>query len=70
MRESERNTGRADHNLAGARSAAEGETQEPEKVIDERAVERSERAGEAVNGSEGGGGDTSPADASTAKRRG
>lgn len=50
MRESERDVGRADHNLTGARSTAEGETQRPEKVVDKEAVERDENA---VLGSEG-----------------
>jgi hypothetical protein len=37
MRESERNVGRADNNLAGARSVAEGEAQAPEKVVEDDA---------------------------------
>lgn len=52
MRESERNVGRADHNLAGARSTAEGETQEPAKVLDDDAANLDEKA---VWGSEGSG---------------
>jgi hypothetical protein len=56
MRENEKNVGRADHNLPGARSAAEGETQEPEKVVDDDASRREENA---VWGDEGGGGQNS-----------
>jgi hypothetical protein len=52
MRESEKNVGRADNNLAGARSVAEGETQEPEKVVEDD-NSRSGRSGSAVAGSEG-----------------
>ena len=58
MRESERNVGRADHNLAGARSAAEGETQEPAEVVeDENSEKTSDREGSAVWGSEGSAGE-------------
>jgi hypothetical protein len=52
MREGERNVGRADHNLAGARSAAEGEVEQVEKVMDPDAVERSERSGQAAQGAQ------------------
>jgi hypothetical protein len=56
MRESEKTVGRADHNLAGARSVAEGETQEPAKVVpDEKAQDDRERGGSAAWGSEGSG---------------
>jgi hypothetical protein len=43
MRESERNVGRADNNLAGARSVAEGDSQAPEKVVDDDASRASSR---------------------------
>ncbi|HXT16391.1 MAG TPA: hypothetical protein VN706_12215 [Gemmatimonadaceae bacterium] len=52
MRETERNVGRADQSRAGTRSTAEGETQEPEKVVEDDNV-RPERAISASEGSEG-----------------
>ncbi|HEX4684054.1 MAG TPA: hypothetical protein VH277_15160 [Gemmatimonadaceae bacterium] len=56
MRESEKKVGRADHNLPGARSVAEGETQEPPQVMpDETAHDDHERGGSAAWGSEGSG---------------
>jgi hypothetical protein len=45
MRESERNVGRADNNLAGARSVAEGEAQAPEKVVEDDASREGAREG-------------------------
>jgi hypothetical protein len=59
MRNNEHNTGRADHNTAGTRSSAAGETQEPAKVtdpapnLDRAPEERSEHQTEASWGSEG-----------------
>ena len=56
MRESEKNLGRADHDLAGTRSVAKGETQEPDKVVDdENTGPNRGRDGTAVMGSEGSG---------------
>lgn len=56
MRESEKNVGRADNNLPGARSAAEGESQQPEKVLNDGGADSPDRGGASEWGSEGGGG--------------
>jgi hypothetical protein len=46
MRESEGNLGGADNDLAGERSTAEGETQRPNKVVEDDASARGTRGGE------------------------
>ncbi len=57
MRESEKKVGRADNNLPGARSTANGETKEPEKVVEDVTDDNGPRhGGSAEWGSEGGGG--------------
>jgi len=57
MRDSEKNVGRADHNLAGARSTAEGETQPPEKVLEDGPEGSADGQNDSAEfGSEGGGG--------------
>jgi hypothetical protein len=53
MRKNEHDAGHADHNAAGTRSSAAGETQEPAKVTDQDAAQRSEHETEASWGSEG-----------------
>jgi hypothetical protein len=52
MRESERNVGRADHNLSGAKAAAHG-AEEPEKVTGDEKITANDSADAKAHGTHG-----------------
>jgi|1185.fasta_scaffold531716_1 hypothetical protein len=52
MRESERNVGRADHNLSGAKAATQG-AEEPEKVTGDERITANDSADAKAHGAHG-----------------